>query len=425
LSKAAVRSLALCAVLVLASGCWTTRWVKTNDLRSLGGSLDDSRPITSVQGEHVEVDGQMLVRLTLVDGGSSDWVSAGDIFVSKEGIYFEAGITTRQIARVTVSNLSPVQIERLKALAPPGDQVTSEPEPDGESYRLEVTSPADLIPWISRFVVQQRAHEETEGLWSFERQRRSFLESSKRNQRTFPVSFSHLASPVSAGDQVLITRGASWSQVQSVEINTLDTFYSALAIPLFPVALLFSPNNQGRASEALPSIVATSAKEVWPVDGESLQPLYSVQGRRRAIVKVVGGVDGGATSKGDWFSSATVGVRLWKMLDCAFLARELSLSPASSGDSRNAYRVFGAAGGLHIDSDGDPRFAFYLGFEILESRSARMSSLVLGPRFGFGSVPLYLAVPLGVTSTCRANGVGACVGDNTSVYVSAQVGFAY
>jgi hypothetical protein len=410
---------------VLASGCWNTRWVRPNDLRSLGGSLDDSRPITSVQGEHVEVDGQMLVRLTLVDGGGTDWVSAGDLFVSKEAIYFEAGITSREIVGVTVSNLSPVQVERLKAVAPPGGQLTSEPEPDRESYRLATMSPADLIPWISRFAVQQRAQDETEGFWSFERQRRSFLDSSKRNQRTFWVSFSHLTRPVSAGDQVLITRGALWSQVQSVEINTLDTFHSALAIPLFPVALLFSPQNQGRASEALPPIVATSAKEAWPVDGASLQPLYSLQGRRRAIVKVVGGVDGGATSKGDWFSSATVGVRLWKMLDCAFVARELSLSPASSGDSRKASPLFGAAGGLHIDSDGDPRFAFYFGFEILEGRSAQMASLVLGPRFGFRRAPLYLAVPLGVTSACRANGLGSCVGDNTSVYVSAQVGFAY
>lgn len=383
------------------------------------------RPITSIQGEHVEVDGQMLVRVTLADGGSSDWVSAGDLSTSKEAIFFEAGISRREIASVTVSNLSLAQIDRLRALSPPGGRLTPEPKRDGESYRLEVTSPVDLIPWISRFVVQQRSHDEPEGLWSFERQRRSFLDSSKRNQRTFSVSFSRLATSVSADDQVLITRGAPWDQVQSVEINTMDPFYSALAIPLFPVALLFSSKNQGRAPEGLYSIVATSTKEAWLVDAQSVQPLYSLQGRRRAIVKVIGGVDGGASSKGDWFSSATVGVRLWKMLDCAFVARELSLSPGASGTRRNAHRVLGAAGGLHIDADGDPRFAFHFGFEILESRTARMTSLVLGPRFGFRNAPLYLALPLGVTSTCRPNALGACVGEDTSVYISAQVGFAY
>jgi hypothetical protein len=367
----------------------------------------------------------MLVRLTLVDGGGTDWVSAGDLVVSKEAIFFEVGITSREIAGVTVSSLSPAQLERLKAVAPQGGRLTSEPELDRESFRLTAMSPGDLIPWISRFVFQQRALDETEGVWFFERQRRSFLDSSKRNQRTFSVSFRHLTRPVSAGDQVLITSGALWGKVQSVEINTLDTFYSALAIPFFPVALLFSPKNEGRASEAQPPLVTTSAKEAWPVDSASIQPLYSLQGRRRAIVKVLGGVDGGATSNGDWFSSVTVGVRLWKMLDCAFIARELSLAPASSGNSRKAYPLVGAAGGLHIDSDGDARFALYFGLEVLEGRSAQMASLVLAPRFGFRGAPFYVAVPLGVTSVCRADGRGACVADNSKVFVSAQVGFAY
>jgi hypothetical protein len=425
LSNADTRTFAICAAFVVASGCWNTRWVRPDDFRALGGSLDDSRPITSVHGEHVETDGQMLVRLTLVDGGDTDWVSAGDIFVSKEAVYLEAGTTSREIAGVTVTGISPIQLERLKGVAPVGGQLTSELEADRERYRLAAKSPADLIPWISRFVVQERSLDQTDGLWSFEKRRRSFLDSSTRNQRTFGVSFSHLSRPVSASDQVVITRGVLWSTVQSVEINTLDTLYSALAIPLFPVALLFGPKNQGRASQAVPSIVARSSKEAWPVDGTNLQPLYSLQGRRRAIVKVVGGVDGGVTSKGDWFSSAMVGVRLWKMLDCAFVARELSLSTASAVDQRRAFPLVGAAGGLHIDSDGDPRFALYLGFEILEGRSAQMTSLVLGPRFGSRRLPYYLAVPLGVTSACRVNGLGSCVGDNTSVYVSAQVGVAY
>ena len=410
-------------MLALASGCWNTRWVKPNDFRSLGGSLDDTRPITSVQGEHFEVDGQMLVRMTLADGGGTDWLSAGDLFVSKEAIYFEAGITSGEIARATVSNLSAVQVERLKAVAPPGGQVTSELEPNRENYHLAAPSPADLIPWISRFVVQQRAQDETEGFWSFERRPRSFLDSSKARQRTFSVSFSQLAKPLSVDDQVVITRGVLWSQVQSVEINALDTLHSALSIPLFPVALLFHPTNQGRESEALPSVLATSAKEAWPVNGASIQPLYTLQGRRRAIVKVLGGVDGGATSNGDWFSSASIGVRLLKMMDCAVVARELSLSPTSSGDSRKTSALFGGAGGLHIDSDGDPRFAFYVGFEILQGRAARMASLLLGPRFGLRGAPFFLSVPLGVTSACPTNGIGSC--DKTSVSVSAQVGFAY
>jgi hypothetical protein len=71
--------------------------------------------------------------------------------------------------------------------------------------------------------------------------------------------------------------------------------------------------------------------------------------------------------------------------------------------------------GLQLDADGDPRFAFYLGAEVVaKTNSTGMGSLVIGPRFGSKS-GLFLALPLGVTS----------VGDKPSLYLAPQLGFAY
>ena len=83
--------------------------------------------------------------------------------------------------------------------------------------------------------------------------------------------------------------------------------------------------------------------------------------------------------------------------------------------------------GLHIDRDGDPRFAFYLGVEFLGSRGAHaeeMASLVLGPRIGLGH-RVFLAVPIGTGAIYRNDEDGASVGHGARFFGGLQVGLVY
>jgi hypothetical protein len=41
------------------------------------------------------------------------------------------------------------------------------------------------------------------------------------------------------------------------------------------------------------------------------------------------------------------------------------------------------------------------------------------------NAPVFLSLPLGVTSACSSNAIGACVGDNATFSIAAQLGFAY
>jgi hypothetical protein len=268
-----------------------------------------------------------------------------------------------------------------------------------------------LIPWISRFVVEQKRRVTSTGVWFVEQKRSSFLDQRGPTARSYPLSFDHLREPVTAAQRPFLAEGSRWSHVKSVEVNHLDPLIIGLSVPFFPLALIFKDDN-GQVHTFGNS---GTPKEIWSEEESPRRPLFSWQGKRRAYLKAIVSLDGGASYGGDFFSTATVGVRLMSFLECSFLARRLSTSAGSFEEARTSTTLLGMSMGLHLDADGDPRFAFYLGVEALSKpNSVGMGSLVLGPRFGSRS-GLFLALPLGATY----------VGDKSSLYLAPQLGFAY
>jgi hypothetical protein len=180
--------------------------------------------------------------------------------------------------------------------------------------------------------------------------------------------------------------------------------YSALAVPFFPFALLSGAggNGQMRAESSDPEEIP---KIMWRNPRSAAEPLFTLNGQRRAIVKLVAGLDCGASYRGDVFASGTVGIRLVNFFEFAVLARQLSLKEIGSQDARKDSPLLGLAAGLHIDGDGDPRFALYAGFEgtkSLQPNRASMVSLILGPRLGLMQGLFVGIVPLGLSYVCSA-----------------------
>ena len=202
-----------------------------------------------------------------------------------------------------------------------------------------------------------------------------------------------------------------------------------MTIPLFWVELFLSrrPELDHAEKPILPPAIAAASRRVWRTDESGAQPLFSRQGKRRTIVKLLGGLDGGAEYGGSFYSSALVGLRLRNLVELGFVVRELSKA-GGANESRQTGTLMGFAAGLHVDGDGDPSFAFYVGVEgtwSVSGRTGGMTSLVLGPRFGFRNGLFLMVVPLGTTTLCRSEANGSCVGGPGGIYSALQLGFAY
>ena len=109
------------------------------------------------------IDAEAGVRLHFADGLSSDWVSAGNLRVSKDTVYWGSEIVSADLGEATVGNLEPEQLACLEELVPSGAAITPEASSFGATYQLKVSDPKALLPWIAGFVLGQRARNASEG----------------------------------------------------------------------------------------------------------------------------------------------------------------------------------------------------------------------------------------------------------------------
>lgn len=274
--------------------------------------------------------------------------------------------------------------------------------------------------------VRQRAAGANAGAWHLEERKAPWWHG-RGQPRPFSVSFDDLESPLTDDASLFVAQGVPWSKLKSIEINYLDPLSSVLAVPLAPLLFLGGAPDDGREHRENLFGAAESERQVWRSAAPAVQPLFAWQGKRRAIVKLVGGFDGGVEYGGSFFSTASVGLRFRNMFEFSFLVRELSKA-GGANEGRARHTLMGAAAGVHIDGDGDPSFAFYVGAEglsYLDSGHDRVMSLVFGPRFGFRNGLQMMVVPLSTTSLCRTDEQGHCVGGPGGIYSSIQLGLTY
>ena len=415
----------LCASALSSAACYATKSVKPENLRALGARLSDVRPLPTESEGVALLEADSLVRLNLVDGMSTGWIPAGDLYVSEDAVFFESGISSACVGSATVSNLAGEQAEKLKALAPPGGVMSPEKDLAPQAFRLTANPSTALLPWIGRFVTEQRTRDAPEGRWFLERRPAPWWHGAGK-PRPFAARFDTLKGPLSGEEHLFAASGALWTQVESVDVNYLHPTVTALAVPLWPLALLSGPESDGR-EETDPYQRALAPRQIWRTEDPPAQPLFSWQGKRRAFSKLLLAYDGGASYGADLYFSFSAGLRLWTFLEFSFVMREMSNAPVE-GLPRQASTLVGGSMGMHVDGDGDPSFAFYFGIEGVNSvrgEGVSMISLVFGPRFGLGNDVYVMIVPLSATSICRHGGRYLCLPGTSSIYSAVQMGIAY
>src|SRR5512138_3169762 len=110
-----------CFVLFIltTSACYRTVAVSAKDFFDLGAGHSNGRTVTTTEGKRVKLDAQTKVRVHTVGGSMTDWIEAGEIVVSDQGLRFGAGTPGSAIARANVRELSPEALKSLEDLAPP------------------------------------------------------------------------------------------------------------------------------------------------------------------------------------------------------------------------------------------------------------------------------------------------------------------
>ncbi len=398
--------------------CYTTQTVSGEELRRLGHSLDDVRVLRDEQGQPTLLDGASLVQATIQNEGGTDWVPATSILVSSEALYFEHGTPTESVASATVWNISEEASRTLASMAPPGGTL----KPSGRSYVLTTTPGHQVLPWAARFVSTQSQAGLPGGRWRFSARFRTLPalgRLSPTSERRFRVPTSELREALPSYEGMVFATGARWPQVSGVDVNSLDPFMSAMAVPLFPLALLAGPEHDGREKPGSLDD-EDSLKLILPSPDQTARPLFSWNGKRRGYLKLLVAADGAATWSGDLLSSVQLGLRMRRFFEFSAMLRQVWPREQATGFARPA-SLAGVAMGLHIDRDGDPRFALYAGVEILPALrepSSGMASLAIGPRIGLVSGLWASLVPLGLTRLT--------VGDwsSSSFFSSIQLGGA-
>jgi hypothetical protein len=183
--------------------------------------------------------------------------------------------------------------------------------------------------------------------------------------------------------------GLRWDDLRGFELRSLDPTWSALTVPLFPLvvlALALDPDDCDRAM----SPTDGEGERGLPVRSWSTAPaqeLFTAPARRRALVQGLAIADAQGSYRGDLAGGLTAGFRFHDFYELGLVGRPLSLAGVEPDGGRRNALAMGFSFGIHIDGDGDPRFAFYLGGEVVGSGGpvkVTAAQLKWGPRLGLG-----------------------------------------
>jgi hypothetical protein len=199
------------------------------------------------------------------------------------------------------------------------------------------------------------------------------------------------------GPEVTFAPGIRWAKAASLEVRALDPVGSALLVPLFPLLILGAALDDDGVDDAMGSSPSESwfpTIQTWTAPARD-RPLFTFSARRRHIVRALATADGSASYRGDFTAGASVGARFGDFFEIAAVVRRLSVAQASVDGTRAGVTAGGLAMGLHVDGDANPRFAFYLGAEVVGREGAVAGTFKWGPRFGLGPSLFAGVYPLG------------------------------
>jgi hypothetical protein len=328
-----------------------------------------------------------MVRGHLAGGEATDWLEARSLRVCPEGLVAGPGLPVSKVSSVMVTGLDEREV-RLLTESAPSDGRLAKPLRRARAYELIAPGPGAAMLWANRFASRALSEGKRGGTWHLERDISvGDLVLGTGDLREVTVDAGLLLDSARS-PTATFAPGMRWEKLSAIELRYFDPVSSALVVPLFPFVLLGAWLDKAGVDQAMSpgmagygqnSMIAWSAP---PAEGATL---FTASARRRAIIKVLGSADVGATFKGDLAAGGTLGVRFRNFYELSLVGREVSWNGAGTGRSNSM--VGGAAIGLHVDGDGDPRFAFAFGADISGSRGATSLTLVTlkwGPRFGLG-----------------------------------------
>jgi hypothetical protein len=342
-------------------------------------------------------DAQTMVRAR-PGGAPTPWFQAGDLRLVPAGLMAGAGLPAAAVEFATVTEIGERQLGLLREVAPPGGRV--EPRWGHDGYDLRTRDPKESMAWAMRFATRAGQESLPAGTWQL--RRRGILSALIDLEGHSAVVSGQTLRQAADMKAPAFAPGVPLGQGGALEVHYFDPLSSAVMVPLFPVALVwmlvdpagFDRSMNDESSVESPPVLA------WEMDQGSA-PLFSAAARRRSIVKVEPLIEGAASLRGDWDAGAALGVRFRNFYEFALGVRRVSWAQLAADGGRRVGNLPSFALGVHVDSDADPRFAFYLGAEVAaNSAPARMTVATLkwGPRFGWGDRLFITVSPLSVTT---------------------------
>ena len=370
------------------SGCYVTGQVAPGVLRDAGDHLGGPAVLRG-EGSRVLLEPGTMVRARLADGDRTGWVEASTLRATPEGLMVGEPLPAAAVAEVKVTDLDRREVELLRETAPSGGRVGQSWRFTGQ-YQLQAPGP-EAFAWARRFSERALAEGKRGGRWQLSTS--SGWELFRQRPPLEARNLVEAGSPTAA-----FAPGFRWSEVSQLELRSLDPFFSAMTVPLFPFAMLavaMDEKGTNRVISATEGEGEGSAPMLtW--SGPDSRPLFTGRARRRAIVQALATVDAQSTLGGDLSSGLAVGLRFHNFYEFAVVGRGLSLRAGPDG-RRSGLLAMGAQLGLHVDGEGDGRFAFSLGMEVAGGRDATAVQFKWGPRLGLGGSLFLTISPLNVS----------------------------
>ena len=391
----------------LATGCYTTRTVRAENLSPLEHQLDDGAVLWGSDGPPTRVDPQSLIRIRRKDGTQTRWFAARNLQTGEGGAIVRISRVPLEVMHdARVSGASAATLQLLDQTKPSTGEV--EPNDDG-SVTLHPGG-VTLLEWVRRFE-QARATANDPPLESERWSLRS-------DQAIGTLSFNGRDLQLIEEHGVLAVDGLRWDQIESIEVRNFDGFSTWLTVVTSPIwltgvvtvaafaggvstdlgaavvdtAVVAARYPTGKANEEpLRDSEVQYGGVLWsppspPPSPEGAHPLFTHAALRRSRVRVIAwtGVGGELTSGQSSTLLFGAGVRLGDLWEIALGTDSWWADPFGYGDRLPGFPL----------APGPPRYVPHLiGFVHVGGDFAveawRRVSLPLAIEAGLGTDPAF------------------------------------
>src|SRR5215211_2814242 len=113
--------IALGLAALMASGCYSSRFVRGTEVAAARGPYDDGVALSVAAQSPMRLDPASMVRFRRRDGSLSRWFAARNMMASENGVLVSFGRDPiSSVRRAWASGMRPEDASLLEALMPPG-----------------------------------------------------------------------------------------------------------------------------------------------------------------------------------------------------------------------------------------------------------------------------------------------------------------